>query len=212
MSLIDNLKAELRNQLDEAKQKLDQYPWEDTAFYKLFCAQTYYYVCHTVPLMKNAAKYVKDEVITEALEHHIKEEKGHENMAKRDITKMGDSVENLPELNKTKSIYNTIYTATPNEPLAVVGYGLALENLACEYASVISDRVKKGTGRNDITFFLDCHAEIDKTHTQESDVMLNQLSEESLTELKKYMYIGFENYLNMVEEVYQQSNLQKAIA
>jgi hypothetical protein len=145
-------------------------PWEDRVFYAEYLAQTYYYVGHSTRLLACAATRLG--VDREKLHHrflkHAAEERSHHLLASRDLSKLGFSLEDFPELPATSALYESQYYRIEHiGPTMLLGYILALEGNAVAYAPGVYQRVRSEHGDSTVSF-LRVHAEEDPDHLEKA--------------------------------------------
>jgi hypothetical protein len=140
-------------------------PWQDNRFYAQFLAQTYYYVCHTTRLLGLCASRIG--VDREKLHHrflkHAAEERSHHLLAERDLSNLGWSLAQLPELPTTAALYETQYYRVEHlSPTSIFGYILALEGVSVLHGPYIHELVSRHHAH--ATSFVKVHAEDDPSH------------------------------------------------
>ncbi|MCO4755467.1 MAG: iron-containing redox enzyme family protein [Bacteriovoracaceae bacterium] len=134
---------------------------QDRETYINFLAQTYYFVCHSVPLLKMAIKNTSNEEFIERSLEHIKEENGHEMIALRDLKRLGANIQDYPEWKWTKDFYGKQYELVAENGEILLGYILALEGIAAlskEAAASVEKSFEKGSK------FVKIHVEEDQEH------------------------------------------------
>ena len=77
--------------------------------YVALMSQTYYFVCHSVPLLHYSLNYAKDPKFINRTFEHIKEEHAHEKLIQSDLKHLGFDVENIEEWDWTNRFYGYQY-------------------------------------------------------------------------------------------------------
>jgi pyrroloquinoline quinone (PQQ) biosynthesis protein C len=154
-------------------------PWKDRSMYAQYLAQTYYYVTHSTRLLACAAARV--DASREKLHHrllkHAAEERSHHLLAERDLTALGLSVADLPELAMTRALYEPqYYRISYKTPAALFGYILALEGVAVTHGPSVYATARASHG-DASTAFLRVHAEDDPDHLKEAFAIIASLNE-----------------------------------
>lgn len=143
------------------------FPWENKEFYCRWLAQTYYMVRHTTRfLCLTGAKFsFEDQKLHQFCLNHLKEEAGHELLAKKDLEILGDKLKQLPPSPETEYMIQNQYYWINKTPFAHFGFFWVLEQLSVLCGNQIIERVHKAHGTN-CTSFLDLHASEDVKHTK----------------------------------------------
>ncbi len=174
----------------------------DKEKYLNFLAQTYYFVCHSVPLLELAIRHSENEDFIQRSIEHIKEESGHERIALNDIKKLGASIKDYPEWEWTQKFYGKQYELVIEDGEILLGYILALEGIAAlgkKAAQQVNSNFEKGTK------FVDIHVEEDQDHLEK---VLKQIEKSGVKQeiLENFhhtvtQYEEFMNLLSQVEEL-----------
>lgn len=196
-----SIQNKINSRLKEFDQILADLPFENEKFYSLWLAQTFYFVEHSVPLLKEARKGDVNKTVYDVFEEHIREEDGHDILAIKDLEKhSGIEVSTLPKLDQTTRLYDRAYKGVQDKPASLIGYILALEFLASEFAIGIRDRVTKAHGSNKAKF-LHVHGTEDQHHTQEMLKLVEACSEAEQQEIYKVLDDTFDNYMDLIEAI-----------
>lgn len=192
-----------RSHLDSMAKNLRAFPWHDRYAYGMYIAQTYYYVCHSVRLLATAAgrMTMEDNSSHKRFLTHIREESGHEVMARRDLEELGYTLEDFPELPETRMFWETQYYKIEHiDPLSLMGYILALEAVACEQCPWITQELKKSFPNNAHTF-MRVHGEEDPDHVTKAWEQISALPParlKAVVENFEQTAVGLNNILNGV--------------
>lgn len=135
---------------------------EEPELYQAWLEQTYFFVCHSVPLLKVAANTASDPNFQKRCLDHIKEESGHDKVALSDLKELGVKASSLKEWEWTRNFYQTQYSLTHERGEMLLGYILALEGLAILSAPFIGPLIEAYGKR--ATKFAKIHAEEDMDH------------------------------------------------
>ena len=159
----DFFQAEIRT-----LESIRQFPWQSGRAYAQFLAQTYYYVCHTTRLLALAASRIgiEQEKVHHRFLKHAAEERSHHLLAERDISRLGFSLAEMPELPLTAALYEMQYYRVEHvSPMAIFGYILALEGVAVVYGGYVYEAVRKHHGDEPCSF-VKLHANEDPDHLE----------------------------------------------
>jgi len=154
-----------------------KYPFEDSSFYTLYLAQTYYFVRHSIRLLGLAIARMDHEhaAFSGRFATSLSEEHGHELLALNDLKLLAKTITGLPELPETRALYECqYYKIEYQHPLALLGYVIFLEGLAAISAAPVLDRVRSTFG--DACSFLKVHCEDDVEHVEKALCLTDGLS------------------------------------
>lgn len=168
--------------IDDLCVKMRKFPWENEESYAWYLSQVYFYVLHSTRLLAAAAGKVdpKDEKMFRRFTKHIQEEDSHERLALRDLKRIGKRIEDFEELACTRSMYEIQYHKIQTHgAIALMGYILSLEILACRECPGIVDRLEK-TQKKEGRSFLKVHGEEDIDHVDSAFDALGDLDREEL--------------------------------
>lgn len=168
-------------------EKVLAFPWEDKLAYANWLAQTSYYVAHTTTFIcLVAAKFgPKDRDGHAHALHHLSEERGHDQMVRRDLESLGFSLDDFPEMQETALFYQNQYYMIENEGVfAHMGYSLFLEGLASLHGPELNRRVQAAHGKK-AGVFLSAHANLDEDHYKEGLAQFHKLSEADARSIAK---------------------------
>lgn len=182
MTDFKTLKQGYQTELKCIGKNLQSFPWENHAAYASWCAQTYYYVCHSTRLLAVSAGRIplaNDEIYNRYI-RHLSEEKGHEKLALRDLEKLGQSIQEFPEQANTAAFYQTQYYYIERvSPYALLGYILILEGLSAKYGPECYERTRAAHGK-EATMFWKVHAEEDPGHIDQALAVIQKLDGDAL--------------------------------
>lgn len=188
--------------------------FNNSDFYALWLAQTYYFVCNSTRLLMAAASRfpIHEKEQFRRFLAHIKEEQGHEVLALNDIKRMNYDIKNLPELPQTKAFYLTQYALIQNTtPYALFGYILFLEDMAVRIGEQIAHRLPRNIKESSGSF-LKVHSAEDVEHVKEALNIINEFDENTISKINESLEISaalYESILDGIEaRVY--ANLSKA--
>jgi hypothetical protein len=152
----------------------------DRRAYGNWLAQTHYFVLHSTRLLALASSrfgHGHDDLHYRFAEH-VRQEKGHDLMAKKDLKNLGFSLADFPELPETQAFYQTQYYWIEHvDPIAFFGYILCLEALAVtDWARGIHVRARDSFGSK-ASVFLKVHTVEDEGHLEQALAHLAPLDE-----------------------------------
>ena len=161
-------------------QTLEQAPWENSAFYKEWLAQSYYYTQHSTRMLAYCAGWtnpVHGEYYRRSLKH-IREEQGHEQIAINDLQAMSGDIKDFPEMGVTRSLWEPQFYKINRDPFSLLGYILSLEALAVFSFKEIYARTSKAHGEESGRF-IKTHADDDPHHVTEALKQIEKCPSES---------------------------------
>ncbi len=163
-------------------ESLKKFDYKDKEKYAQFLAQTFHYVSHSTRLLAFAAgvmpldntQYFRRYV------DHISEEKGHENIAKKDLELFGFDMAKFPELSCTKMFWEPQYFKIQHQdPIALMGYIIALEVFSAQcFPAFYKDL--QATYDEKVLRFVKIHAEEDQDHIVKAIDLVKNLSEDRM--------------------------------
>ena len=182
------------------------FPWEDPKSYAVYLAQTYYYVRHSCRLLAFSAglsEFSSQGYFGRSIAH-IKEEVGHENLAKADISNLGFNLENFYELGVTRALYESQYYKTQQQhPSALLGYIIALEGCAVNSVPLVFKRIEKSHSPKSMAF-LKLHSDEDPDHLEKAFQQYEKLSFEN----KKFVEDNFVQTCQLFSMMLSQSAVE----
>lgn len=158
-------------------ESIREFPWDNKLAYAQFLAQTYYYICHSTRLLAaSAARFSQeDQSFHKRFLKHTDEENSHELLALRDLQKLGYKIEDFPELAQTKTLYEIqYYKIEHQDPIALMGYILALETMAGQDFKWLKDKVTGLYGK-ECAKFVQVHADEDPDHIEKAVQVIKSL-------------------------------------
>lgn len=191
-------------------ESLKAFPWADKTCYGDYLAQTYYYVNHSERLLALAAALMteEDRKMQRRFFSHLSEENSHDLMVKKDLENLGYNLEDFPERPETKIFWETqYYKIEHQDPSALMGYILLLEDVASTICTWIHLEIEKYHGKKCSTF-LRVHGEEDPGHVDEALKVIEALSEVRKSRIYsnlKQSQIAYKNILSAIVEENQSS-------
>ncbi len=163
-----DIKQVLDQKMQEFRERLPLEKFGEPEFYRNWLSQTYFFVCHSVPLLGHAAAHARDKAFQQRLLDHIGEENRHDLIALKDMEALGDSVQNYEEHPLTQAFYQSQYYRIQFQgSAALMGYILYLEALAAEIGKEALAHAQKSHGAKACKF-LKVHAEEDVDHVEKA--------------------------------------------
>lgn len=203
-----NLKVLLNQEIQETAKLMEQINWKDSNAYGEFLAQTYYYVCHSTKLLKFCAARVdqqQNQGLYLHLMNHIKEENHHERLCLGDLKKMNLKIEDLPEYDSTKALYQVQYYSIEHlHELSFFGYVLYLETLAITHGKTLNQLVISHYAKSP-NAFLKLHAEEDIEHSDQMQKMIQSLSSEAQEHIYDNLKQAAHLYKQVLRDILDQS-------
>lgn len=149
--------------------KVDRFPWQNRRLYGNYLAQTYYYTSHSVRLLglMLSKTPVENGALYNYLVRHIKEENHHEQLALSDLRDLGFGIEEFPELDATRMLWEPQYYKISEIGVpAAFGYVMMLELLAVERAPWIASQVEGLANSGKCNRFMEVHGKEDVSHVE----------------------------------------------
>lgn len=193
-----NTQQKLDKEIEVYCQLMNNAPWEDRKFYGNWLAQTYHFVQHNLKLIALAAAYTEPGQYKDYNRYveHMREESGHEFMAKRDLEKLGLHITEFPEQVETKSLYSLAYFNIPRfGHESLIGYAVCLEMIADKLGRKINEKVTKHHGIS--SEFLRVHGDEDEDHLIEAFKLIENWSPNQKRLFEKTFYetcIAYKNF------------------
>jgi hypothetical protein len=168
--------------------------WQDKDFYAYWSSQHYFYISHSHPLLKHAIANCNNLELKKCLEHHAKEEKGHEKWCLADLKALGRDIKGYVEAPQTKALYEEIYEGV-NEfgAAAIIGYAIALEGMSAMVCPPLAEILTPLYGAKAVTFISN-HAKIDQEHAKDGYDILKFLDEKEQAVVAKFIISSIEAY------------------
>lgn len=200
---MTDLKKLSKDEMKKTHDLILGFPWEDAEAYGLWLAQTYYMVNHSTRLVALAAAYSdlgRNDLHARFVDH-AKEERGHQQIALNDLKGIKQSIDDLPCLYPTASIYQIQYYWIEHRGVAgLFGYILFLECLATEFGPELYRRTSGEHGAG-AAKFLKVHSEDDVDHTEKAFKLMESLSAEERALVAENMAVSGDLYRCMLTEV-----------
>jgi len=201
--------------MSENKEVVRAFPWHDSASYALYLKQTWAFVRHSCALIGGCGTRLNDQpTIQRRFFHHVVEELGHEELAKRDIIALGYDFDELPVLSITKGFVHAQYYHVHHvSPYALFGYIVLLETLPVQNADLLPALIKCHGPK--ATSFLKLHVEEDVDHSDNAWKMIAMLPAETLDQIYDNFQECSDNYtamLKQITEIYQETASNKEVA
>lgn len=204
-----NIKKDLDQILKDFQKNYPAGMFKDKKIYGDWLAQTYYFVCHSTPLLGFALPHLKNQALKHHFEHHMSEEQKHELLAQKDIEKLGMDVTNFKEYSSTQAFYHSQYFRIQFEGgTALLGYILFLEAMAVSWGREIYNEVKdqhKGS-----SLFIKVHAEEDPTHLDNALRAIMALSEDEQAAILRNLHFANDMYQRMMQDILSKKALVRA--
>lgn len=183
--------------------------FRDKAFYADWLAQTYYFVCHSTPLLGYSLPHLKTQGLRHHFEHHIGEEERHELLALKDIERLNYRISDFPEYESTKAFYQAQYYKIQFEgATALLGYILFLEGMAVHWGKEIYQEVKGPFPT--AALFIKVHAEEDPKHLEDALRTIYSLSASEQAAILANLRYSQEMYQAMLCRVKEAQKLKAA--
>jgi len=211
--LFNQLTQEFNLSVEQIIQQMKAFPWENQAAYSGWCAQTFYMVQHTTRyLCATASRFtVLEQPFHDFCLNHLREETGHELLAKYDLESFDKTLKDFPPTPETELMIQSQYYWIQKTPYSHFGFFWVLEKLSVEYGPEIINRVKKTHGP-DCLQFLNLHVQEDVGHVSEIEHKVDKIPTEHLPALiKNIQQTGnlYSEMLRSLETTYVSNNVSK---
>jgi len=167
-------------------QTFQEMPWTNKEFYKNWLAQSFYYTTHSTRMLAFAAGWSSpdEQNYYRRSLAHIREEQSHDLLAVRDLEKLGSAREKYAELEICRSLWEPQFYKMQRSPKSLLGYILALENLAVLTFPKLNQTLIETFGKES-THFVRVHAEDDPDHVEEALQQIAACTPEEQQEIQK---------------------------
>lgn len=185
------------------RQGIEKFPWHDRELYADWCAQTFYYVLHSTHLLAMTAALIppSNMKMHYRFVRHLREESGHEVLAKRDCESLGFDCIQFPELTETRGFYQTQYHQIQNiHPLTFFGYIFMLEGLSVTVGPFCYDKVVGAHGEK-CANFIKAHSEEDQKHIVDAFEHIKDFENDLMDKIVLNMRDSAVRYLGLCEAI-----------
>lgn len=204
-----SIRSDLMTMLNAYEKDFRPSLFKDKEIYAAWLAQTYFFVCHSTPLLGYAMPHLKNADLRHHFENHLGEEKRHDLVALKDIERLGKDISQFEELNITKAFYHSQYYRISFEHgTSLLGYILLLEGLAVTWGKSIYEEVKDV--HKNSCLFLKVHAEEDPHHLEGAIETIMKLSPEEQKCIMDNLRFTDEIYKSMLMKVMASRSLKVA--
>lgn len=183
---------------------LEAFPWRDKRAYAGWLLQTYTYVAHTTHLTALAASRLHGPAMPlhQRMLAHAAEEAGHEEMAIRDLKRLGFTLESAgPPLAVTEAFYQSLYFQIEHlTPMAIFGRILPLEGAAATLCMGVKADIAKVHG-DGCTEFLGAHGEADPEHVEEAFAALKHVGQTDAEVIARGIGMTCDLYVRMLADL-----------
>ncbi len=188
--------------MNQLVQSFQAMPWTNSEFYKRWLAQSFYYTTHSTRMLAYAAgcSSVHEQAYYRRSLAHIREEQSHDLLAVRDLEKLGSQREKYSELGTTRALWEPQFFKTSRQPKALLGYILALEQLAVLTFPALNSLLVETYGK-EATHFVRVHAEDDPDHVEEAIRQIQECTPLERIEILKNYEQTCSVYRLLLEEI-----------
>ena len=203
MTSIAQVEKTARKCVDDLGEVFERFDWSNRSMYADYLAQIFHYVNEVTRLLSYAASRCSrsEELLHRKMLEGISEERDHEQMAIRDITALGLSIDDFEELEETSSYHQTLYFMIDREgPASLLGYFMPLEGLAAKKLTKSLDKVIDCHTEAAAEFLIE-HCRLDVGHFDEGLEFLKHLTEEQLRAVELTLTFSTKLYTKMIERI-----------
>lgn len=188
--------------MDRVVAKLQSFDWADQELYADWLAQSYYYTSYSTRMLAFAASWTdtKEQGYYRRSLQHIREEQGHDLIAKNDLEKLGLSLQDFSEKGVTRSLWEPQFFKMQKSPAALLGYILALEELAVKTFAPLYGRISEIYPK-EACRFVKVHADDDPDHVEEAMKQIEACTPEQKTVIFANYVQTCDLYRLMLEEI-----------
>ena len=199
---MTDIEKSFYDSIERLGSQLDRVEWESPTHYAAWLRQTVGLVRHTTRFICLAA--AKTDIDDRAAHYmwieHLRGELNHDLVAIRDLKAMGYEPDRIPLFTSTQKMIDAQYDwINSGHPVALNGYALLLEGLACLIAPRVLERLQKVRNKNQVTF-LSLHAKVDQDHYPDGLAFLNTLSKAQLEPVQKNLLQAEALYAAILKE------------
>ena len=183
-------------------QTFQEMPWTNKEFYKNWLAQSFYYTTHSTRMLAFAAGWspAGEQNYYRRSLAHIREEQSHDLIAVRDLEKLGSQREKYAELEICRSLWEPQFYKMQRNPKILLGYILALENLAVMTFPKLNQVLQETYGK-EACHFVRVHAEDDPDHVEEAVRQIEACTADEQEEILKNFNQTCVAYRLLLEEI-----------
>lgn len=167
----------IKDGIRQIEQALIEFPWENSDCYANYLAQSYYFVCHSIPLLcSSAARFTEEQLSSRnRFITHMSEEHNHQLLALRDLRALARDISEFPELAATKMLYESMYYKVEHKsPYSLLGYILLLEIAASTIGPEVLKTLSNYYPQKALNF-LKVHAQEDEDHVEKAYEVISSL-------------------------------------
>lgn len=195
-----NFHSTLTNIMIDFKQKHSPRIFRDKIIYADWLAQTYFFVCHSTPLLGFSLPHLKNQSMRHHFEHHIGEEARHDMLALKDLERLGYTIDQFEQLAQTQAFYQAQYFKIQfDQPTSLLGYILYLETMACDWGKLAYEEVKSIYPNS--CLFLKIHAEEDPSHVKNAIKAIESLPEVEKEAVFRNLLYSAQLYDHMIDKI-----------
>lgn len=172
---------DLLNRYEIVQSKMDKaiehFPWENRGAYLSWLRQTYEYAKNSTRILALTAGFLTNNQYSNRFLQHTAEEKGHEKLLENDTKHLNSALNQLKAFPEAKAFHQSLYySMLYDDPMAVFGWVIMLEGVACRKGGYIYDHVVKAHGPKGASF-LKVHATEDIKHIESALATLATITE-----------------------------------
>ncbi len=188
--------------MDRVVEKVNGFDWANSELYAKWLAQSYYYTSYSTRMLAFAASWTDstEQGYYRRSLQHIREEQGHDLIAKNDLEKLGGSLSEIPELGVTRSLWEPQFFKMQKEPAALLGYILSLEELAVKTFAPLHGKIAEHYPK-EACRFVKVHADDDPDHVEEAMKQIEACTPEQQASIYANYTQTCDLYRLMLEEI-----------
>lgn len=180
---------------------VDAFQWEDRHAYLLWLRQSFEYVRNSTRILALTAGYLKSSAHSTRFIQHAAEEKGHERLLINDARALNVNIEELKALPEGKAFHQSLYySILYDNPMAIFGWVLMLEGVACQKGKDLYARASRAHGERAASF-LKVHSNEDIDHIQKALIAVANLTPEDRKVVVEAMVMYADLYCNILERI-----------
>lgn len=199
----------VQSKMDKA---IEHFPWENRDAYLSWLRQTYEYAKNSTRILALTAGFLTNTQYSNRFLQHTAEEKGHEKLLENDTKHLSSSLAQLKAFPEAKAFHQSLYySMLYDDPMAVFGWVIMLEGVACRKGGYIYDRVVKAHGPKGASF-LKVHATEDIKHIESALATLATITESERLVVIEAMEMYADLYCLVLNRVTAESSKQTSQA
>jgi pyrroloquinoline quinone (PQQ) biosynthesis protein C len=180
---------------------VDEFPWEDKSAYLMWLRQSFEYANNSTRILALTAGHLKNNLFSTRFIQHAAEEKGHERLLVNDAKAFKVKIEDLKAYPEAKAFHQSLYySILYDNPVAIFGWVIMLEGVACLKGADLYRRTVKAHGERAVAF-LKVHSDEDIEHIKKALDSVANLEPEDRKVVMESMEMYADLYCNVLNRI-----------